>query len=149
MRSAVAMFAIFTTGALSFAVADPPADPPAATNPTPAPSSSQAAPTQAAQPDATAAAMPPVAPAKPTPGASDERTQERLLLNQGYKLTMVHGEEKYCRREAQLGSRIATVMHCVTLAEAEEMAREGRDTTERIQRSMPACLTQAAGGCGH
>ena len=73
---------------------------------------------------------------------------EQLLRLQGYRLSMVHGEEKYCRREIPLGSHLPTVMHCVTVAEAEEMAREGRDTTEHIQRNMSGCLNKAMGGCG-
>ena len=32
--------------------------------------------------------------------------------------------------------------------EAEEMAREGRWTTEHVQRNQTACLTPSAGGCG-
>lgn len=168
MRAAVAMLAILATGALSCVLADPPVEAPAGASPATAPAPSQAAPSRemhekmatpgvpdpaaaerGAQRVATAAETPAVAPSQPAAGDSDERLQERLLRNQGYRPTMVHGEEKYCRREAPLGSRLATVMHCVTLAEAEEMARDGQDTTERLQRSMLGCLTPAAGGCGH
>lgn len=152
MRPAVAMLAIFATGALSFAVADPPADPPAAANPTPAPSPSEAQPSQEA-PDKTAAPhaaeTSAVAPAKAAASDSDERMQERLLRDQGYKLAMVRGQPKYCRRETPIGSHLASVMHCVTVAEAEMMAKEGRETTERIQRNVSGCLTPSAGGCGH
>ena len=123
MKPAVATLAILTAGALSLAFADPPANP---VGPGPA-----------------------VAPALPAPSASAEREQERLLRNQGYKLRMVHGEEKYCRREIPLGSHLATVMHCVTVAEAGAMAREGREVTEHIQRSTSGCLLPWLGGCGH
>ena len=75
--------------------------------------------------------------------------QEQLLRNQGYRLTMVHGQPKYCRREKPIGSNLASVMRCVTVEEAEMIAKEGRETTERIQRTQTACLTPAAGGCGH
>ena len=74
---------------------------------------------------------------------------ERQLRLEGYKLRMVHGEQKYCRREAPLGSHLATALHCVTVAEAVAMEREGREVTELIQRKMPGCPNAAAGGCGH
>jgi hypothetical protein len=74
---------------------------------------------------------------------------EQQLRLQGYRLSMVRGEEKYCRREAPLGSRLESVMHCMTLAEAEVMVHEGKETTERIQRNQTACLKPAQGGCGN
>jgi hypothetical protein len=73
---------------------------------------------------------------------------EQQLRLQGYKLSMLRGEEKFCRREIPIGSHLATVFHCVTVEEAEGMAKEGRETTERIQRNSVACLTPAQGGCG-
>ncbi|HWW79230.1 MAG TPA: hypothetical protein VNY82_06520, partial [Steroidobacteraceae bacterium] len=90
---------------------------------------------------ATAAKTPAVAPANPTPSASGERMAEKQLRMEGYKLSMVHGQEKYCRREIPLGSHLPTVVHCVTVAEAEAMVREGREVTERIQRNTVGCGT--------
>jgi len=147
MRPAVAMLAILATTGLSLAFADPPATPVApesrsttAQNTTAEDSTATAA--------ATAAETPAVAPAKSTPSASDERLQEQLLRSQGYKLSMVNGAQKYCRREIPLGSHLPTVFHCVTVAEAQAMAREGRETAERLQRNTPGCLNPALGGCG-
>jgi len=65
---------------------------------------------------------------------------ERQLRLQGYRPSMVRGQVKYCRREAPLGSHLESAMHCVALAEAELMMREGRETTERLQQSQ-GCLT--------
>jgi len=73
---------------------------------------------------------------------------EQQLRVQGYRLSMVRGQEMYCKREAPLGSRLESVMRCVTLADAEVMAKEGKDTTERLQRFQPGCLTLAQGSCG-
>jgi hypothetical protein len=163
MSPAVAMLAILTTGGLSLAFADPPATPVAPVAPvapesrsTPTPNSTSedstgqnsAAHTVPATADATAAKTPAVAPANTTPSPSGERKAEQLLRSQGYKVSMVNGQEKYCRREIPLGSHLATVFHCVTVAEAEAMAREGRETTERIQRNTAGCLNPAQGGCG-
>jgi len=130
VRPAVAMLAILTAGALSLALADPPAAVPAT-------------------PAVTSAKTPAVAPVQPTPSASGEQVQEQLLRNQGYRRYMVQGEEKFCKREIPVGSHLATVMHCVTIAEAEAMAREGRETAERIQRNASGCLAHALGGCGN
>ncbi|HXZ59001.1 MAG TPA: hypothetical protein VEG26_02390 [Steroidobacteraceae bacterium] len=151
------MLAIFTTAAQSLAFADSSPDPVVPESPSTTAQSSIAAdstgqnstahavPATAA---ATATETPAVARAMPTPNASGERMQEQLLRNQGYKLSMVRGEEKYCRAEVALGSRLPTVMHCVTVAEAQEMAKDGRDTTERLQRTTPGCFNPAQGGCG-
>jgi hypothetical protein len=112
-----------------------------------------AAQTELATAAAAAAKTPAVAAAKPTPSASGERIQEQLLRSQGYKLSMVNGQEKYCRREIPLGSRLATIMRCVTVAEAQAMAREGREFTERIQRNTQACVYTGGGSakvnCGN
>jgi hypothetical protein len=139
MRPALVTVAMLIIGGQSIALADPPVTPAApesaagpASGPTPAPA--------------------PAAPAKPAPSTSstsDERMLEQQLRLQGYRLSMVRGEAKYCRREAPLGSRLESVMHCVTLDEAEVMVREGKETTERIQRNQTACLKPAQGGCGH
>jgi hypothetical protein len=157
MKPAFPVFALLAAGGLSIAFADPPVTPVApesasaaapknpaedsAAQQTPANTAPATPPTAAVQTAATAAA-------KPGPTAPDERMQEALLRYQGYKLSMVRGEEKWCRREVPIGSHLASVMRCITVQEAEEMAREGRLTTEQVQRNQPACLQPAAGGCG-
>jgi hypothetical protein len=127
MKTAAVMLAMLTTGGPALAFADPPAPPSAS---------------------ATRPQSPAVAPAKPAATAPSEGMTERALKLQGYRLSMVNGQEKYCRREAPLGSRLTTLMHCVTLAEAELMAKEGRETTEHIQNNEYGCLTKNMGGCG-
>jgi hypothetical protein len=144
MRPAVATLAILAAGALSPAFADPPANPVEDST-----SQSSAVHAVPATPAVTAAKTPAVAPATPSTSAEQVQEQERLLRNQGYKLRMLQGQEKYCRREIPLGSHLATVMHCVTVAGAEAMAREGRETAERIQRNSVGCLNKALGGCGN
>jgi hypothetical protein len=138
MKPAVLMLAVLA-GAPSLAFADPPNPPPAPESPTPA----------ASVPPALSPQTPVVTAPKPAVSESKERMAEQQLRLQGYKLTMVRGEEKYCRREAPLGSHLATVMHCVTVEEAEMMAREGREVTEREQRNTTGCLQPSMGGCGH
>ena len=138
-----ALFALIAIGGLSLAVADPPVAPASSAAAGPAPAAS-AAPPPPATPAATAQTPAP-APAKPVP---DERMIAQQLRLQGYRLSMVRGEEKYCRREAPLGSRLESVMRCLTLQEAELMAKEGKETTERVQRNQVACLKPAQGGCG-
>ena len=141
MKPAVLMLAILA-GAPSLAFADPPNPPSAPESPTPA-----ASVPPALSPQTPVTQAPVVTP--PKPAESKERIAEQQLRQQGYKLTMVRGEEKYCRREAPLGSHLATVMRCVTVAEAEMMAREGREVTEREQRNTTGCIQPSVGGCGH
>lgn len=74
---------------------------------------------------------------------------ERQLRSEGYKLVMVRGEEKYCRRETPVGSHLASVLHCLTVAEAEAAAKEAREVTQHIQRNTAGCLSKGAGACGN
>ena len=153
MKPVVAMALLVTAGVV---YADPPAVSPAAPaapsattqNSTAEDGSDHGAAKPASAPAANAD-HPAAAAAKPPPAAAPrERMQERLLRNQGYKLTMVNGDEMYCRREAPLGSRLGSTVHCVTVQEAELRAKEGREAAERLQRTSPGCLNKAMGGCG-
>ena len=157
MKPTVALFALLAAGGLNFAFADPPDTPVAPESTSTATQKSPAevwaaqrtpADTAPATPSTAAVQPPAAAAAKPGPTAPDERMQEALLRYQGYHLSMVRGEEKWCRREVPLGSHLSSVMRCITVQEAEEMAREGRWTTERVQRNQTGCLTPASGGCG-
>ena len=145
MRPAVVMLAVLA-GASSLALADPL---PAPEAPTPAVSVAPPVSPQTSVVQTPDKKTPVVTPASPTASEPRERMVEQQLRLQGYRLTMVHGEEKYCRREAPLGSRLTTVMRCVTVDQAEMATREGREVTEREQRNTPACLQPSAGGCGH
>ena len=166
MRLAVAMLAILTTGGLSLAFADPPATPVAPeSRSTTAQSSTaegskdqnQSLPTRL---PATAAPT-----AAETPAAARARDPhcelcvrradgaERLLQDlQGY--TAEHSESwreavPCTGREIPPSAHRAlpiTVLHCVTVAQAEAMAREGREVTEHIQRNTAGCLTTGTGG---
>ena len=154
MKTMVAMLALLVAGGLSVVSADP-AAPAAAATPAPAAQNSPAEDSSdhsSAKPVSAPAATaenPAAAAAKPVASsAPKERAEEQLLRNQGYKLTMVNGQEMYCRREAPLGSRLGSTVHCVTVQEAELIAKEGREVTERIQRSTPGCLGPSMGGCG-
>jgi hypothetical protein len=162
MTSAVVTLAMISIGGSSLALADPPVTPAAPETQSNAAQSSNtddstgqssaahaaAAPATAAAPQTPAAAAAKPAASTSAPSPPDERMMEQQLRLQGYRLSMVRGQERYCRREAPLGSRLESVMHCVTLAEAEIMAHEGKETTERIQRNQPGCLMPAQGGCG-
>jgi hypothetical protein len=123
MQRAVVILAILATGGLSVTFADPPATPAAAT------------------PPASSAVAP----------ASDVPLQEKWLRNQGYKPYMMNNEKVFCKRETPIGSHLATTLHCLTAAEAELMAKEGKDTVERLQRNMTSCLApgaHAVANCG-
>jgi len=156
MRAAVVMLVILT-GGVSPAFADPPetpatpkSDSTAAQSDNAQDSTDQNSTTHTMPAPAPAAAVqtPAAAPVKPAPSTPDERMAEQQLRLQGYRPSMVNGEEMYCRREAPLGSRLQSARHCVTLAEAELIAKEGKETTERLQRNTPGCLGPAQGGCG-
>jgi hypothetical protein len=154
MSRTVVMLTILTAGIGPLAFADPPAPKvPAQTrssadqktrDDTTQPDSST--PAAAPTPAVTAADSAPVA--KPTATPSDDSKREALLLDQGYKPAMRNGEKVFCKRETPMGSRLPSALHCLTVAEAELIAKEGREATERIQRNTVGCLGASSGGCG-
>jgi len=153
MNRTVVMLVLFAAASGSLAFADPPAPGVPVQSPGGADQKSRA---DTIQPDrAVAAATAPAdttaakAPAAgPTASAADEARREALLLDQGYKPAMRNGEKVFCKRETPMGSRLPTALHCLTVAEAELIAKEGRETTERIQRNSVGCLNPSTGGCG-
>jgi hypothetical protein len=154
MKTVAAILTLLMTGVLSVVSADPaapatPASPAPAAQSSPAENSNDQSSAKPVSAPAATAENPAATAAKPVASsAPKERAEEQLLRNQGYKPTMVNGEEMYCRREAPLGSRLGSTVHCVTVQEAELIAKEGREVTERIQRTTPGCLGPSMGGCG-
>lgn len=140
MRSGFLALALFGASGLVLA-----ADPPLTTQPehvampavvvTDSVSPVTSAPTAAPAPPAVSspAASQPAAPKAAAPSLSAD---EQRLLSQGYKPQMRNGEKIYCRREAQLGSRISAVDHCGTVTQLTTATRDGKDYTEKMQRSQ-------------
>ncbi len=128
MRFAVGVLLCLNAGAVSLALADPPATPQ---------TTSTAAPAAAASADAAAtpAASAPAAAAE-TPAKATVEAFEKQLLSQGYKPEMRHGVKFYCRREPMLGSRLNEAKHCGTIEELKVSVQETREAVEKIQRSQ-------------
>ena len=142
MRLAMPALAFLGVGALALAVA---ADPAPTTQPERtakpaaiAPDSASPATSAATGVPAPPAASAPVAspPAAPKAAAPELSAAEQRLLSQGYKPQMRNGEKIYCRREAQLGSRIPDVQHCGTVAQLKDATLNGRDYLEKAQRTQ-------------
>jgi hypothetical protein len=125
MRITVGLLACLGVGALSSALADPPAATAAQTAP-------------AATPDVAAANA---AEAKKEAAAKvqlDKDTQHFIML--GYKPELRHGEQLYCRRETALGSRLTPVKNCGTIEElkaAEQRTRNDLEQAQQRQTSSP------------
>jgi hypothetical protein len=146
MRVAISLIAVISMGALSQAFAADPETPQSATAPQPAQDSSpaQAAPSP---PDLQAGAKPPVVDGKaPAPtavvatktvvikGTPYELThQEQLLLSRGYKLEPRNGEKVFCRREQQIGSRLAEVKRCGT---ASDFFQQGNNEQDEMREGL-------------
>jgi len=140
MRFVVAAWSLISLGALPLAVADP------ATSSQPAVSAAQdtaATPAQpaAAQPAPAANASTPASPPPATnSAAASDKPQidprEQRLISMGYHAQMRHGEKLFCKREVDLGSRLAsTAEHCGTVEELAAQTRTSRDVTEKVQRT--------------
>ena len=172
MRSyGATMLVVLATCALSRALADPPAT---SVTPKPQDASAQDVATQdaAAQDSAakdrttqssaskaasataapTSGEAPRVSSAKSVPGAPNERMEEKVLRDQGYKPTMKNGERLYCKSERPTGSNLPST-HCLTVAEAEALSKNAKESTERIQHSKGGCLgtgnAHVAPNCGN
>ena len=116
MRITAAILACLATGALSLALADPPAS----------------APAPAAAAPASAAATPAAPPAP--------NVLEKHFLSEGYHVEMRHGDKVYCRYEAEIGSRVNRQKLCGSLVElksAEEQAQAGQQQAARMQQNRP------------
>jgi hypothetical protein len=133
MRIAVGLLAALSAGALTSALADPPAE---------------AVPATTAAPAAPPPAAP--APAAATPAATAEATaadqtvlikaqiekDTQHFLAEGYKPEMRNGEQIYCKKEIALGSRLSTVKTCGTLEQLklnEQAARANVSDMQRLQ----------------
>ena len=114
MRAPVAMLGCLAVGALSLALADPPATAPA----------SSAAPPAAAAPASTPAAAP----------AAALSEKEKELLAKGYKMEMRHGERVFCRYEEELGSRVGGRKICGSADPLLVTQRAAKESVEQIQQ---------------
>ena len=120
MRLVVCALGCVGIGALSLALADPPAAP---------------APAQAA---AAASAATPAQDAKAPTGVVVQSTPEtdaldKHFLAEGYKIEMHNGEKYFCRREEQLGSRLGGQKVCGT---AQQLAATEREAKAAYQRGQ-------------
>ena len=144
MRFDIVALALLGVGGAALAAADPPLTTQPERVATPA-----AAVTDSALPAANTVPSPAAPPAAPSPSASQPAApkaaapplsaQEQHLISQGYKPQMRNGEKVYCRREAELGSRISAVQHCGTVAQLTTATQNGKDYTEQAQRTNINC----------
>ena len=137
MRLVSGVLACIGVGAISMALADPSADAPAAATPSSRPAAS--APATPAAPAAAAAATP--APAATTaaaataPAASPDEQLERHFLSEGYKVQMRGGQKQYCRKEAQLGSRLGSEVNCSSLQQLKATEDQTQSALQHQQHS--------------
>ena len=141
MRSGFLALALFGAGGLVLA-----ADPPLTTQQPEHVATPAAVVTDSVSPVTSAPSAAPAPPALTSPAASQPAAakaaapslsaDEQRLLSQGYKPQMRNGEKIYCRREAELGSRISAVQHCGTVTQLTTATQNGKDYTEKIQRSQ-------------
>jgi hypothetical protein len=126
-RFLLTALAMLGAGALSVAVADPPAAPAAASTPV----------TTTAAPAAPAANAAAAAATKPAASATADATQaaeEKRLLSAGYKPEMRNGVKFWCRKELELGSNLAGHKVCATQEQIISNMRDSQETLDVAQR---------------
>jgi len=142
MRFAMPALAFLGVGALALAAAADPAPTPqpertaapaALTTDSASPATSAATGVPAPPPGPSRAASQPAAATAAAPALS---AAEQRLLSQGYKPQMRNGQKIYCRREAELGSRISAGQKCGTVTELATATQDGKDYLNQTQRSQ-------------
>jgi hypothetical protein len=113
------------------------ADPPSAPA---APAQTQSPPATKPEPDTSASAAtsaPPAAAAavKTDAGGPVSADELKRLRAEGYRQEMTPaGDTVYCRKEAQVGTRIETKM-CATWLQIQQMHSEASEWTQRLQKN--------------
>jgi hypothetical protein len=123
-RSSITLLALLGS---CVALADTPENSSAAPAASPASATSS---TPAQSPAASATAAPTTAAAK----AAEDDAEAKRLLAQGYKPEMRGGTKVWCRRDQELGSRLAAHKTCGTPEELRMTVHENQDVVEQIQR---------------
>jgi hypothetical protein len=122
---------------LSVAFADTPPEPAAAS---PAAATAAAEPTTTGALGAPATAATPNAAATATPvkaapaGAETDAALEKRLTNSGYKPRTRNGTKVWCKREAELGSRLGGQEVCGTPDELRMSAQQHQDAVRSVQK---------------
>jgi hypothetical protein len=134
MRLVIGTLACLSAGAISVAVADPPSSAATpATSPAPpeapASASSPASPPQESKPAAAADGKSTVV----VQGAAEQDPLEKHFLAEGYRIEMHNGERLLCRREEELGSRLAGRMVCSTPQQLNQTEQEAKAAYQRGQ----------------
>lgn len=112
-----AVLASLGAGAISLALADPPAaSAPAASSPAPA--------AQAPKTDSAA-----------NPAAPEIDPLEKHFRAEGYQVRMKDGTKLFCKREEVLGSRLSAGMKCATLEALKAREDQDQQSAERAQRA--------------
>lgn len=109
------VLACLGAGAISLALADPPAAQPAATPAAPAADAAKAT--------------------APTAAAQEMDQLEKHFRAQGYVVRMKDGEKLFCKREEVLGSRLSAGMKCATAEALKVREDQDQQAAERAQRA--------------
>ena len=127
-HSIAAVLALLGTCGMSTALADPPT----ATDATPAAAAPAASATSAP------AASPAAAAAKAAPAKESDAALEKRLTNAGYKARMRNGTKVWCKREAELGSHLGGQEVCGTPEELRMVVQQNQDAAKSIQKLYDA-----------
>jgi hypothetical protein len=144
MRLVVYVLACAAIGAMSVALADPPATPAAAaTTTSQAPATNPATPSQSAS--STSAPSEAAKGAKTSSDVVVESTAEldsleKHFIAEGYKMEMHHGEKLFCRREEETGSHLGGQKVCNSAVQLQANERDARRALDKssMQQNNPS-----------
>ncbi|MBS0579856.1 MAG: hypothetical protein JSR36_11430 [Proteobacteria bacterium] len=106
----------------------------AQTPPVATPSAAPATPASA-PPAAAAPAAAPASNASAASAAAATAAIDRKMISRGYKPEMAGNDRVYCRKEDQIGTRLAPKKVCLTAEQADLAEHDAKEYAERLQRS--------------
>jgi hypothetical protein len=98
-------------------------------------------------PEASTAAHLPTATAAAVPGDQAQLEKDvQHFIALGFKPEMRGGEQLYCRKETALGSRLAAVKNCGTIAQLRLAEQSAKADVAKAQRQIPSDYIKVAPG---
>ena len=135
-RPIAAVLALLGACGVSVALADPPTAPDApAAAAAPSATSAPTASAPAASATGASAASPAAATAAAAPAKESDAVLEKRLTNSGYKSRMRNGTKVWCKREAELGSRLGGQEVCGTPDELRLVVQQNQDAVKSLQKT--------------
>jgi hypothetical protein len=83
-----------------------------------------------------------------TQKASGQANAMAVVEIQGYRRTVIDGQERFCKTETETGSRVKRQEQCYTQAQLDQKEQGADDYIHQLQKNSGTALHPNAGGYG-